>query len=260
MNNKYWAERIAREQAAITDKGIKDIEKQLVKYYSQAAKNVISEFEATYNHILLAAKDGREPTPADLYKLDKYWQAQGAIRQELQKLGNKQIVLLTKQFEINFFEVYYSFALEGSKPFSDIDRAGAIQMINSIWVADGKTYSQRVWDNISRLTDTLNDELINCVVTGKSTSDLKQLLQHRFNVSYNRADTLVRTELVHIQTRAAEQRYRDYGIGYVEVLVEVDDRTCNACQLLDGEIFPINEAPDLPIHPRERCCLVPVIM
>lgn len=258
MSN-YWADRIARAQTAITSKNIKAVEKQLAKYYGAAAQNAIREFEIVYNNILLAAEEGREPTPADLYKLDKYWQAQGALRQELQKLGEKQISLLTKHFEVNFFEIYYSFALEGSDAFSTIDTAGAMQMINQIWVADGKTYSQRVWDNIGRLTETLNNELINCVVTGKKTSQLKRQLQERFNVSYRRADTLVRTEMVHIQTRAAEERYKSYGIEQVEVLVSIDDRTCDECAALDGQVFPINAAPILPLHPNERCCLVPVI-
>lgn len=258
MSN-YWADRIARAQNKITSKNIKAVERQLAKYYGQAAENAVKEFEAVYNHILLAVEEGREPTPADLYKLDKYWQAQNSLREELRKLGERQISLLTKQFEINFFEIYYSFALEGGEAFSTIDRAGAMQMINQIWVADGKTYSQRVWDNIGRLTETLNEELISCVVTGKKTSELKLKLQERFGVSYRRADTLVRTELVHIQTRAAEQRYKDYGIEMVEVLVDIDDRTCEECAALDGQVFPINAAPILPLHPNERCCLVPVI-
>jgi SPP1 gp7 family putative phage head morphogenesis protein len=258
MSN-YWADRIARAQTAITSKNIKAVEKQLAKYYGAAAQNAIRQFEDVYNNILLAAEEGREPTPADLYKLDKYWQAQGALRQELQKLGEKQISLLTKNFEINFFEIYYSFALEGEDAFSTIDTAGAMQMINQIWVADGKTYSQRVWDNIGRLTETLNSELINCVVTGKKPTELKRILQERFNVSYRRADTLVRTEMVHIQTRAAEERYKSYGIEQVEVLVSIDDRTCEECAALDGQVFPINAAPILPLHPNERCCLVPVI-
>lgn len=257
--SSYWADRIARAQTAITDKNIKAIEEQMIKYYGRAAEKAIQEFENVYNNILLAKEEGREPTPADLYKLDKYWRAQGAIRQELQALGEKQIVLLTQYFETNFFEIYYSFALEGSDAFSTIDNAMVAQMINSIWVADGKTYSQRVWDNTARLMETLNNELIHCVVTGKKTTELKRMLQERFNVSYRRAETLVRTELVHIQTEAARKRYEDYGIQYVEVLVTVDDRTCEECADLEGEIFPVTAAPPLPVHPNERCCLIPVI-
>ena len=96
-------------------------------------------------------------------------------------------------------------------------------------------------------------------MTGKKTTELKNLLQERFNVSYRRADTLVRTELAHIQTEAAKKRYEDYGIQYIEVLVDADDRTCDECKALIGKKFPIHAAPPLPVHPNDRCTIIPVI-
>jgi SPP1 gp7 family putative phage head morphogenesis protein len=177
----------------------------------------------------------------------------------MEKLGRKQLTVFNKQFEMHFFDIYYSIGIEGKEAFTTIDSAAAKQLINGIWVADGKTFSQRVWDNTERLLETLNEELIHTVVTGKKTTELKNLLQERFGVSYRRADTLVRTELVHIQTQAAQQRYKDYGIEYVEVLVDEDERTCDLCKALKGKKFPINATPPLPVHPNERCALVPVI-
>lgn len=255
----YWENRLARAQDAITQKNLKQIEKQLAKYYATTAKKVIKDFENTYNKVLKAVEEGKQITPADLYKLDSYWRMQGQLRQELQKLGEKQVVALTKTFELNFFEVYYSLTIEGMEAFSTIDSAMAQQMINSIWVADNKTYSQRIWENTERLMETLNEELINIVVAGKKTTDLKNKLQERFGVSYRRADMLARTELCHIQTEAAKQRYKDYGIEYVEVLVDEDARTCDLCKELIGKKFPVNGVMPLPVHPNERCCLVPVI-
>lgn len=255
----YWANRLARAQAAITEKSLKQIEKQLAQYYATSAKRVVSDFEATYNKILAQQEDGKQITPADLYKLDRYWSMQGQLRQEMQKLGNKTLSLFTKVFELNYFEVYYSLNIQGLKAFSTIDKSAVKQLINSIWVADGKTFSQRVWDNTSRLLETLNEELINCVVAGKKTTQLKNALMERFGVSYRRADTLARTELCHIQTQAAQQRYKDYGIKEVEVLVDPDERTCELCKALMGKRFPINGTPPLPVHPNERCALVPVV-
>lgn len=255
----YWENRLARAQDAITQKNLKQIEKQLTKYYATTARRVIQDFESTYNKVLRAVEEGKQITPADLYKLDSYWRMQGQLRQELQKLGEKQVVALTKAFELNFFEVYYSLTIEGMEAFSTIDSAMAQQMINSIWVADNKTYSQRVWENTERLMETLNEELINVLVAGKKTTDLKNKLQERFGVSYRRADMLARTELCHIQTEAAKQRYKDYGIEYVEVLVDADARTCDLCKELIGKKFPVNGVMPLPVHPNERCCLVPVI-
>lgn len=255
----YWARRIAKNQEKISDKTIKQINKQLQDYYGRAAEKVVSDFEAVYLKIMKAVEDGKEPTPADLYKLDKYWEAHAQMQRELEKLGNRQIKVLAKAFRENFFEVYYGIALPGDAAFNTIDTAIVEQLLNSVWVADGKTWSQRVWDNTQRLAETLNEELIHVVAAGKKDSDLKKALMERFGVSYHRAETLVRTEVAHIQSEAAKKRYEDYGIEYVEVLVDPDDRTCELCKALQGKKFPTHGTPPLPVHPNERCCLVPVI-
>lgn len=255
----YWADRIAKNQQKIEGKTVKAINKQLQKYYGKAAEKVINDFEAVYLKIKKAEEDGKEITPADLYKLDKYWEAQAQMKHELEKLGNKEIKLLSRAFETNFFEIYYGIALPGDAAFNTVDKAIVQQLINNVWVADGKTWSQRVWDNTERLAETLNEQLIHIVATGKKDSELKAALQERFGVSYHRAETLVRTEVAHIQSEAAKKRYQDYGIEYVEVLVDEDDRTCELCKALKGKRFPTNGTPPLPVHPNERCCLVPVI-
>ena len=258
MSN-YWSQRLLNSQRNLTDKNTRAIEKQLRKYYGTSMESVIRDFERTYDKLLLSIEDGREPTPADLYKLDKYWQLQGQLRRELQSLGDRQISALSKIFETNFFEVYYSINIEGAEAFTTIDRAAAIQMINSIWVADGKNWSQRIWDNTNRLQQALNDKLIECVVTGKKTTQLKQQLQEQFGVSYSRADALVRTEMAHIQTQAAKQRYTDYGLQEVEIWVDEDERTCPVCSKLEGKKYPVNAEVPLPAHPRCRCSIIPVI-
>lgn len=255
----YWAKRLGNSQLKLQDKTIKEINRQFQRLYGRAAKKVIAEFENTYNRLLATIEEGKEPTPADLYKLDKYWQMQAELQRELQKLGDKEIKILSKVFETHFFEVYQNIAIPGATAFTTIDKAAVQQLINSVWVADGKMWSQRVWDNTERLASTLNDELIHIVATGKKNTDLVHILQDRFNVSYHRAQTLVRTEVAHIQTEAAKQRYKDYGIEYVEVLVDEDERTCELCKALQGKRFLTTETPPLPVHPNERCCLVPVI-
>lgn len=258
MSN-YWADRMAASQAEISKKHIKDIERQMARYYGAAAQRVIDDFEATYSKLLATMADGKQPTPADLYKLDRYWSMQGQMRRELRRLGEKQIALLTKKFEIQFFDVYYSIALEGVSSFSTIDSAAAMQLINGIWVADGKSWSQRIWDNTELLAETLNSELIHCVATGKKTTDLKNLLQDSFGVSYSRADALVRTEIAHIQTQAAKQRYEDYGIQEVEVWADKDERRCEVCGKLHQKRYPVGAQLPIPAHPRCRCCIVPVV-
>lgn len=255
----YWQDRMAASQAKLTEKSIRQTEKQIKKYYADAMEKTIADFEATYNKILAATEEGRQPTPADLYKLDKYWQTQAQLKAELQKLGDKQIVLLSKQFELNFFEIYYSIGLPGSEAFNTLDVEVVQQMINQIWVADGKSWSQRIWQNNELLAATLNEELIHCVATGKKTTQLKKILQERFSVSYTNADMLVRTEMAHIQTQAAKKRYEDAGVLEVEIWAPKDERQCEVCGELHQKKYPMGAAVPIPAHPRCRCCVLPVI-
>lgn len=256
----YWQDRLGKSQQELTNRGIAKTEKQLIKYYQKSMDSVIKEFENTYLKLLEIMVDGKQPTPADLYNLSKYWELQGQLKRELEKLGDKQAALMSKQFTEQYLDVYNSFALPDTDGyFHTVDKKTAQQMINNIWCADGKSWSNRVWTNIDKLQQTLNDNLIDCVVTGKKSTELKNILQKEFDVSYHRADSLVRTEMAHIQTQAAQQRYKDAGITEVEVWADKDERRCDVCGKLHEKRFKIYETVPIPAHPRCRCTIIPVV-
>ena len=258
MSN-YWQDRMQAAQNKLLEKNAKQVDAQIRKYYTQAFNQTLKDFEDTYMKLLKAKEDGKDPTPADLYKLDKYWKLQGQLNTRMQKLGNRIIPKLSKAFQENFFEVYYSFALDSSDTFSTLDTEAVQQIINQIWCADGKSWSARIWDNTKKLTETLNEGLIHCVASGKPVSYLKQILQERFSVNYGAVDSLVRTEMAHIQTQAAQKRYEDYGIEYVQVWADADERRCEICGKLHQKRLPIGSQMPIPAHPRCRCCIIPVV-
>ena len=258
-NKEWWAERTARAQAKITEKTIKETEEQLAKYYLTTQKKIIGQFEQTYNKVISSIAEGRNPTPADLYKLDAYWKMEAQVRKELTKLGDKQTELLGKKFMEEWENIYRGIAIKDDLFFGEIDTQVAQQMINSVWCADGKTWSNRVWDNVGNLQATLNENLIDCLVAGRKTSELKKGLQERFEVSFNQADTLVRTEMAHIQTQASKERYKSAGVTEVEVWADYDERRCEICGELHRTKHDINGAMPVPAHPNCRCCIVPVI-
>lgn len=258
-NTEYWADRMTEAQAKLTNKNIKAVNKQLRKYFSVAMKHTIDSFEATYDKLLATKEEGREPTPADLYKLDKYWQMQGQLKNELQKLNDRQVKAMSRVFQEQFFDIYFSIALTGKEAFTTINKEGAWHLINAIWCADGLDFSQRIWNNTELLIETLNEELIACVIAGKKTSELKKVLQERFAVSYGSADRIARTEMSHIQNAAAKQRYEDYGIKQMQVWADKDERRCDICGKLHKKKYPINAQPPVPVHPNCRCTIVPVV-
>lgn len=256
----YWQERIIKSQNAISNKNIKEIDKQMIKYYKSAMKKTIEDFEATYNKLLATIeKEGREPTPADLYKLDKYWQMQTQLKKELEKLGAREIRFLTGKFEKQYKEIYKNMALPSGEFFGKIDNELVNEMINQVWVADGKSWSSRIWSNTEELAETLNEELISCVVSGRDTQELKRKLVERFNVSFSQANSLVQTEIAHIQTQASQRRYKDYGIEMVEIWADEDERRCKKCGELHQKKYKVGDHVPIPAHPRCRCCIIPVI-
>ena len=48
----YWQDRMANAQIKISEKSVKQIEKQMKKYYGTAMKKAISDFESVYNKVL----------------------------------------------------------------------------------------------------------------------------------------------------------------------------------------------------------------
>lgn len=258
-SSDYWENREARVKKLITDKSIKEVETQLTDYYARALRDTMVSFVDTYEKVM---KAGDKPTPADLYNLDKYWEMMKQLETELTNLGRKEIALLGEKFELQWKAIYDELAYPTDKMFAVVSKAGARQMINQVWCADGLSWSERVWNNIDLLRDTLNQNLITCVTTGKRTRQLKQILMDTFSVSYKRAETLVRTEMAHIETQAAAQRYKDSGIEYYKFLASTDHRTCDECAALDGKKFRVDameigvNAP--PMHPNCRDTIIPV--
>ena len=255
----YWALRNIQSQRKISELNERQINKKLSRYYLSVQERIIGQFVETYNKILLSVSEGRTPTPADLYKLDTYWQGQAQLKAALQELGNRETELFAAAFVKQYQQIYESTAVPGTPSFNTVDLEMAKQVIESIWAADGKSWSARIWDNTALLAQTLEEELIECVVSGRKTTELKNILQERFNVSYHRANMLVRTELAHITTTAAQKRYEEAGVGEVEIWADKDERRCDHCGKLHRKRYPIGAKVPLPAHPNCRCNILPVI-
>ena len=172
-----WKQRMLDAQKKWTDKDIDAINKQLLHYFRVASSSIIKEFEAVYDKVLANAEEGKPITPADLYKLDRYYQMQAQSNKVLQTLGDRTAALLEDRFEQEYKNIYSELTVnkEGKvvkaavsdKAFSTINEQVAKQVANQIWCADGKSWNQRMWKNIDYLKQTLSDGLIECVVTGK---------------------------------------------------------------------------------------------
>ena len=57
--------------------------------------------------------------------------------------------------------------------------------------------------------------------------------------------------------RGRMQAMRDAGVREVIWHTQEDDRVCEDCEPLDGQVFPINAMPQLPRHIHCRCFVTP---
>ncbi len=62
--------------------------------------------------------------------------------------------------------------------------------------------------------------------------------------------------VVDVTDEATLTAYRLNNIAFVKWVSEHDSKTCDYCNELDGEVFPIDEVPPKP-HPQCRCFYIP---
>lgn len=87
--------------------------------------------------------------------------------------------------------------------------------------------------------------------TGDATKDLSSIFKHDID-----AKRIIRTETEKIRTAAKMTNMRANNVKYVRYVAVMDDRVRPEHAALDGQIFPIDEAPVLG-EPNCRCTYVP---
>lgn len=111
----------------------------------------------------------------------------------------------------------------------------------------------------------IQNDLMYYIESGKKTTPLKKKLMDEYSLSYEDADTIVRTEIARIETIEAAKRYINHGGKYYRFIGgEADDeKSCETCKKLNGKKFLLSKikigvnAP--PIHDGCRCCIAPVV-
>ena len=74
----------------------------------------------------------------------------------------------------------------------------------------------------------------------------------------HRAVLLVRTEVTRAANEGAMNHFKEGGISKIRWVSSIGARTCPQCEALNGEIYNIDDHPDIPLHPMCRCTVAPV--
>ena len=180
--------------------------------------------------------------------MERYKVAEAQLELIVNKMSD-ELREKTKEFLQKEYETTSKAFNSSSVMFHTIDERKLDTIINEVWCADGKNWSERIWTSEIKLKSKLQEVLMECVLKGYNASKASKILQEEFGVSRSNANRLARTELAHIETVAAQDRYKEYGITKWQVLVSEDEKTCPSCASMEGAIFPIDSTPPVPFHP-----------
>lgn len=173
---------------------------------------------------------------------------------ELYKTENRHITsALRNVAEDSYYREIFSIQKGTGLGFSfanfqqqDVDR-----ILRSNWV--GGNYSQRIWKDVSGMTERLKSELLISMLSGRSGEKTARIFQERFGVNAFCARRIVRTESAYVANAAQKSAYNEAGIERYRFVATLDSRTCECCAALDGKVFDLAKAKPgtnyPPMHP-----------
>ena len=156
-------------------------------------------------------------------------------------------------------------------------------MMFEVWTPEMNKYIRENVERIAKDVDKTTKETIIREIEqgneeGLGIDDISNNISSKFeDFKKNRASMISRTEITRASNEASEVAYSQGGIEFKEYLAELDDRTSEICQTLNGKIVKIWEnfaekwqtiggytldyenIPHPPTHPNCRSTLIPVI-
>ncbi|WP_373749972.1 minor capsid protein [Jeotgalibaca porci] len=136
-------------------------------------------------------------------------------------------------------------------------------ILNYPW--SGKTFSNRLWGNVSRLEQNLSLSIVNAATSGDGVLSVLKDMKGNDEISsmfkqeegkFNRAiENLVRTEYAHFAVEGVKKSLDDAGIKDKQSWSAEDERVCSICGGRHGKIITDDWYP--PYHGRCRCSLIP---
>lgn len=98
--------------------------------------------------------------------------------------------------------------------------------------------------------------IVNGLVNGHGFRRTAIALKKQADVTYARAEMVVRTETMNASDEVRKGRYKASNIEYVQRIATQDKRVCGFCAARAGNVYKIDDAPQA-LHPNDRCYNAP---
>lgn len=195
--------------------------------------------------------------PAYRARIERFQELQRQIDVLMRNVYRQEKKLSTSHYADVIQKSYYesTFDIQQRAGFgfsvARIDQKQVDALLDSKW--SGKNYSSRIWGNTQALAEELKEELMLCLITGKTEREAAERLTLRCAKGASAARRLIRTESCYVSNQMEMQSYQECGIKKYRYLATLDLRTSKICASLDGQVFlvadqqPGKNCP--PMHP-----------
>lgn len=146
---------------------------------------------------------------------------------------------------------------------SPLPKAELDAIMNYPW--SGKTFSNRLWGNVSKLEQNLSKAVTNAIASGeglaealkttRGNSEIADMFKLESNKFDNAIENLVRTEYSHFAVEGIKASFKATGVPAGQVFTAEDERVCSICGKKHKQV--VEEGDEPPYHGRCRCTLMP---
>lgn len=195
--------------------------------------------------------------PAYASRIAKLQEMQERIDDMMKSIYHQELSHSNRHYADLANEAYYKTIYDIQKDvgiafsFSETSTRQIDKLLKSKW--SGINYSKRIWNNTHNLAETLKQELLVGLMTGRSDREVCELIRHRFASGAMEARRLVRTESCFIANEMEGQAYEESGIDRYMYVATLDKKTSKICRGLDHKVFAVKDRkPDVnypPMHP-----------
>lgn len=285
-----------KAQNASTEKKVKEIQEQFDRSLSELDKKITIWYQRLADNNGISMKDAQKLLDADelrefRWSVEEYikYGRENAKNQKWEKeLENASAKVHIRQLEALKYEVmgeaerlygkyagmadnhikdiytdgYYRTAYEIQKKrgigsnIRSLDKSVLEKIISKPWAIDGRNFSERIWQDKTKLINTVYQSLSKMCITGSSAETAVAEVAKAMKVSKSQARRLVMTEAAAFSNQARQESMSNLGVKEYEVLETLDSHTCGLCGTMDKKHYRMEDfeigvtAP--PFHPQCR--------
>ena len=264
--NKAYAKEIEKQYKIAENKIKSDIEKWYIRIADNnqisladakklLTKDELKEFKWTLAEYTQKAKSGAwkkelENASAKIH-IQRLEALQLQVQNSIETLRNKENEMLEDYLIKNYEDTYYHSLYEISKglnlktSFATLDKNKINQVIGKPWLKDGKTFSDRIWQDKEQLVNTLRTKITQSFITGstldEAVEDISKFVSDKIKNKEYVARRLLETESAAYASKAQIEAFKSIDVEKYEIVATLDLHTSEICQEMDGKVFNISD-------------------